>query len=57
MDFHKKRKVSLDILAARKANREIEYLLYGAGFHSRTKIKKSKKIYNRKRKHTNLTEE
>lgn len=45
------KKVPLELLAARKANREIERLLHGDGFHSRTKIKKSKKVYSRKRKH------
>ena len=50
---HPKRgkKVPLEILAARKANREIERLLFGDGFHVRTKIKKSKKVYCRKKKH------
>lgn len=58
MKIHKRnKKVPIELLAARKANREIEYFLYGAGFHSRTKIKKSQKIYNRKRKHPNITEE
>jgi len=45
------KKLPLDLLAARKANREIERLLLGDGFHSRTRIKKSKKVYRRKRKH------
>lgn len=45
------KKVPLEILSARKANREIERLLHGDGFHARTKIKKSKKVYSRKRKH------
>lgn len=46
-----KKKIPLEILAARRANREIERLLHGEGFHARTKIKKSKKVYSRKRKH------
>ncbi len=48
---NKKKKLPLELLAARKANREIEKLLYGEGFHARTKVKKSKKVYSRKRKH------
>lgn len=46
-----KKKIPLELLAARKANREIERQLLGDGFHARTKIKKSKKVYSRKRKH------
>lgn len=44
-------KITPELLAVRKANREIERLLHGDGFHARTKIKKSNKIYSRKRKH------
>lgn len=44
-------KIHLEILAVRKANREIERLLHGDGFHARTRIKKNKKLYSRKRKH------
>ncbi len=51
------RSIPLEILAARKANREIECLLLGDGFHARTKIKKSKKLYCRKKKHHNRSEE
>ena len=51
------RKVPLEILAARKANREIELLLFGDGFHAHTKIKKSKKVYSRKRKHLDNLED
>ena len=51
------KKVPLEILAARKANREIEKLLLGDGFHARTRVKKSKKVYSRKRKHSKNTEE
>ena len=47
----KKRTIPLELLAVRKANREIEHLLFGVGFHARTQIKKSKKVYCRKRKH------
>lgn len=45
------KKVPLELLAARRANREIERLLHGDGIHARTRIKKSKKVYSRKRKH------
>lgn len=41
-----------ELLAARKANRELERLLLGDGFHARTRIKKSKKLYCRKKKHS-----
>lgn len=46
-----KKKIPHELLAARRANREIERLLHGDGFHARTRIKKSKKVYSRKRKH------
>lgn len=49
--FKRKKNLPLELLAARKANREIERLLLGEGFHAHTKIKKSKKVYCRKRKH------
>lgn len=55
--FQRKKKIPLGILAARKANREIEQLLLGNGFHARVRVKKSKKIYCRKKKHNNQTEE
>lgn len=42
--------VPIEILAAHRANREIEQLLLGDGFHARTRIKKSKRVYSRKRK-------
>ncbi|MBQ7711624.1 MAG: hypothetical protein IJT39_07355 [Bacteroidales bacterium] len=45
------KKIPLEILAARRANREIEQLLHGDGFHARTRVRKSKKVYCRKRKH------
>ena len=53
----KNKKVPIEILAARKANRELEQLLFGEGFHSCTRIKRNKKTYCRKRKHANRTEE
>ena len=48
---NKKKRIPLELRAARMANREIERLLLGDGFHSRTRIKKSKKVYSRKEKH------
>lgn len=53
----RKKKVPIEIIAIRKANREIERLLHGDGFHARTKIMKSKKLYCRKRKHRKQQEE
>ena len=53
----KNKKVPLEILAARRANREIEWLLHGDGFHARTKIKKNKKLYSRKKKHRDNSED
>lgn len=47
----KRSKIPIELLAARKANRELEQLLYGDGFHARTKIIISKKVYCRKKKH------
>lgn len=52
-----KKKIPHELLAARRANREIERILHGDGFHARTKIKKSKKVYNRKRKHLDKSED
>lgn len=55
MKANKKRtKVPIEILAARKANREIEQLLFGDGFHARTRIMRSRKAYCRKKKHRKL---
>lgn len=51
------KKVPLEILAARRANRDIEQLLLGDGFHARARIMKSKKVYCRKRKHRDLEED
>lgn len=51
------KKIPPELLAARKANREIEQLLLGNGFHARTRIKKSKMMYSRKKKHQNKTED
>ena len=53
----KKRLIPLELLAARKANREIERLLFGDGFHARMRVKKSKKVYCRKKKHRKQQEE
>lgn len=48
-----KNKITLDdyIKAVKKGNREAEMELLGPGFHSNTKIHKSKKLYSRKEKH------
>lgn len=55
--FKRKKNLPLELLAARRANREIERLLQGDGFHARTRIKKSKKVYSRKRKHLDNLED
>ena len=47
----KRSKIPPELLAERKANREVERLLLGDGFHARTRIEKSKKLYCRKKKH------
>jgi len=39
------------IKAAKRGNREAEQELLGPGFHSKTRIHKSKKLYTRKHKH------
>ena len=44
-------KISKELKAVRKGNREAEFEIFGPGFHSKTKIKKSKKLYSRKIKH------
>ena len=48
-----KSSITLDdyIKAVKKGNREAEMELLGPGFHSNTKIHKSKKLYSRKEKH------
>ena len=52
MKNHKKnRKVPLALIAVRKGNREAERELLGDGFHARTRVRKSKKVYSRKAKH------
>lgn len=41
---------NIDLLkAVRKGNRDAEFEMYGPGFHSKCKIVKSKKEYNRKK--------
>ena len=57
MKGDRRKKVPIEILAARKANREIERILLGDGFHARTRVKKSKRVYCRKRKHCDLEED
>lgn len=43
---------TLDVIKAmRRGGRESEMELLGPGFHSRTKIHKSDKVYTRKKKH------
>jgi hypothetical protein len=37
--------------ALKKANRDIQFDILGPGFHSTTKVHKSKKTYSRKTKH------
>ena len=44
-------KISNELKAVRRGNREAEFEIFGPGFHSKTKIKKSKKSYSRKIKH------
>ena len=48
-----KSSITLDdyIKAVKKGNREAEMELLGPGFHSNTKIHRSKKLYSRKEKH------
>ncbi|MBQ3787296.1 MAG: hypothetical protein II849_00645 [Bacteroidales bacterium] len=55
--FKHKKNLPLEILATRRANRELERLLFGNGFHARTRIKNSKKVYTRKKKHAKKTED
>jgi len=47
----KRKRIPDQLLAARKGNREAERELLGDGFHSRTRVRRSKKLYTRKRKH------
>ena len=48
-----KKKIPDILLATRKGNREAEFEIKGPGFHSNTKVVKSKKNYTRKIKHKN----
>lgn len=51
-NMKKKTITNLDaIKAMRRGGREAEMELLGPGFHSRTKIHKSDKVYTRKKKH------
>jgi hypothetical protein len=43
--------ISNELKAVRRGNREAEFEIFGPGFQSKTKIKKSKKLYSRKIKH------
>ena len=49
----RKRQITLDdyIRASRRGNREAEQELLGPGFHARSKVHLSKKLYTRKQKH------
>lgn len=51
MKKKQQRKATIQILAVRKGNRLAEREILGDGFHCRTRIKKSKKVYSRKNKH------
>ena len=46
-------KIPPELLAARIANRQLERENLGDGFHSRTRAKRSRKLYTRKAKHRN----
>ena len=43
--------ITKELKAVRRGNREAEFEIFGPGFHAKTKIKKSKKLYSRKIKH------
>ena len=45
------------IRASHRGSREAEFALLGPGFHSVTKVHKSKKVYSRKDKHKNQDKE
>lgn len=47
----KNKAIPLQLLAARKGNREAEKEVLGEGFHAKTKVVKNKKRYSRKKKH------
>lgn len=47
----KRKKVPDNILAARIANRDIERMTLGDGFHAHSKQTRNKKRYTRKAKH------
>ena len=47
--MRRKRKIPIELLAARKGNRDADFELYGPGFHSKEKTVDSKKKYNRKK--------
>ena len=51
MKKKRKKKIPPELLAARIANRELERELLGDGFHSRTHLRRNRKIYTRKQKH------
>ena len=55
----RKKQVTLDdyIRASRRGNREAEQEMLGPGFHARSRVHVSKKLYTRKRKHRGGGEE
>lgn len=53
----RKRKVPVEIIAARIANREMERETLGDGFHAKVKAVRNKKRYTRKAKHKGSAEE
>lgn len=48
-----RKKIPPELLAARIVNRQLERETLGDGFHSRTRAKRSRKLYTRKAKHRN----
>ncbi|MBR1517827.1 MAG: hypothetical protein IJ620_06805 [Bacteroidales bacterium] len=52
----KKKKVPLQVLAARMANRELEQERLGSGFHAKDRAVRNKKRYTRKTKHKGCEE-
>lgn len=53
----RKRKVPVEIIAARIANREMERETLGDGFHAKVKAVRNKKRYTRMAKHKGGAEE
>lgn len=57
MKKKKSRRLPDQILAMRKGNRLAEREIFGDGFHSHTRVVRSKKLYTRKNKHKNTENE